>query len=460
LATLRFERPRGIPLLYLQSTLETGADGLITSLSGIRGILNSDLSLADVSRFATNFGMTTGSKEFLLARDSRSTGPAISKAVAAGIVSLGSTVLDYGIISTPALFRESRTKHLPAVMVTASHNEPQFNGLKFIVDGAGIGKETFDAVIGALRENRGEFGRGSIRAAPRPAYVDDLVARFGAGSCDGVRVAVDLGGGAAISHTVPLLRKLGCEVTSMNDSYGVFNRKVDPVADDLALLRKIVKAKGCDVGLGFDCDGDRLVIVDSSGRKRTGDFMLTLALSEMLAESGEKRVVVSLDTTQAVDDVAKSIGGYVYRSRVGEANVVGLMKEKGVRLGGEGSSGGLIDGAFNYCRDSMLAALAIIRALKTDGTKFYESVPVYHQERVALEIPRVKAEKAIRKLAKEYDGADLTDGFKLTFPNKSWVLTRPSGTEDVVRVSAEARTSDKAAQLAKTFARKLKELSR
>lgn len=433
---------------------------MIASLSGIRGIPNADLSMADVSRFASNFARATGSKEFLLARDSRSTGPAMSRAAAAGIISLGATVYDYGIISTPAIFRESRTRGLPAVMVTASHNEPEFNGLKFIVGGAGIGRETFESVTDARLASAGRFASGTTKPARRPSYVGDLVDRFGEGTCEGVSVAVDLGGGAAISHTVPLLLKLGCRVASMNDSYGVFNRKVDPVADDLGLLRSVVKRRGCDIGLGFDCDGDRLVIVDSSGRKRTGDFMLTLALSEMLAETGEKKVAVSVDTTRAVDDVAKKAHAQVFRSKVGEANVVALMKEKGARLGGEGSSGGLIDGSFNYCRDSMLAALAIIRALKTKGRGFYDSVPVYQQERVALQIPKAKALRGIKRLAAKYEETDLTDGLKVTLPDRSWVLIRPSGTEDVVRVSAEAATSAKAAQAASGFAKKLKELSK
>ncbi len=432
---------------------------MIVSLSGIRGILNEDLSLDDVYRFAANFGRATGAKEFLLARDPRSTGPAMSRAVAAGIMSLGASVRDFGIVSTPALFRESRTRSLPAVMVTASHNEPQFNGLKFLVDGAGIGKELFDAVVAERKGRARAFDRGVLKQAPKTSYVDDLVERFGSGACEGVRVAVDLGGGAAISHTVPLLRRLGCEVASLNDAYGVFNRRMDPVADDLTLLRKVVRQKGCDVGLGFDCDGDRLVIVDSAGRKRTGDYMLTLALSEMLAETGEKKVVVSLDTTQAVDDVAEEVGGKVFRSKVGEANVVGEMKERGSRLGGEGSSGGLIDGSFNYCRDSMLAALAIIRALKRRGRGFYDSVPVYRQERVALAIAKAKALRGIKKLAGKYEEIDQRDGLKIMLPKKSWVLIRPSGTEDVVRVSAEATTSEAAGQLAKLFSKKLKELS-
>lgn len=431
---------------------------MIASLSGIRGIPNGDLSLAEVSRFASNFGRGTGSKEFLLGRDTRSTGPAMGKAVSAALMSLGATVFDYGIISTPALFRESRTRKLPAVMVTASHNEPEFNGLKFLIQGAGIGRELMDSVVGEEKRSAG-FDRGSTKPARKPAYVEDLVKRFGEGSCEGTRVAVDLGGGAAIAHAVPLLTRLGCEVSSVNDSYGVFNRTVDPVADDLSVLRRLTKDRGCDIGLGFDCDGDRLVIVDSAGRKRSGDFMLTLALSEMLAETGERKVVVSLDTTRAVDDVVKKAGGQVFRTKVGEANVVGQMKEHGARLGGEGSSGGLIDGSFNYCRDSMLAALSIISAIKKKGRKFYDSVPSYHQHRVALALPREKALKGIRRLAASYKEADTTDGLKVMLPGRAWVLLRSSGTEDVVRVSAEASTAAKAGQIARTFSKKLRGMS-
>ncbi len=433
---------------------------MIVSISGIRGVLNSDLSLADVTRFAVNFGMETGSREFLLARDPRSTGPAMSRAVKGAMTSLGAAVYDYGIISTPALFRESRLRQLPAVMVTASHNEPQFNGLKFIENGAGIGKGTLDVVVDGKPASHREFGHGVKKPGRRPAYVDDLVEMFGAGSCEGVKVALDLGGGAAIAHAGPLLTRLGCEITSMNDSYGVFNRRVDPVADDLVLLRKVVKQKRCDIGFGFDCDGDRLVVVDAGGKKRTGDYMLTLALSGMLGRTGEKKVVVSVDTTQGVDDVAERSGAMVFRSKVGEANVVGLMNERGARLGGEGSSGGLIDGSFNHCRDSMLAALAILRELKARGRSFYASVPTYHQKRVALEIPKAKALRGIKRLAAEHEDADTTDGLKLVLPKKAWVLIRPSGTEDAVRVSAEAGTEEAADRVAKTYAKKLQELSR
>jgi phosphomannomutase len=436
------------------------ANGLIASLSGIRGILNVDLTLEDVARLAGNFVRTTGSNEILIARDTRGTGPAISKAVAATAMSRGIRVLDYGVISTPALFRESRVSGRPAVMVTASHNEPEFNGLKFISEGKGITKKVFDVVTGPNTWQPESFGAGTIRRALKPTYVEDLIQRFGAGSCEGVKVALDLGGGAAISHATKLLRKLGCEVCSINDAASVFSRKVDPVADELTVLRRLVRERGCDIGLGFDCDGDRLVIVDAAGRKRNGDFMLTFAISELLEETGETRVVVSQDTTQAIDDIVRRTGGHVFRSKVGEANVVGVMGETGARLGGEGSSGGLIDTEFNYCRDSMLAAIVIIRALRGKGRRAYELVPVYHQERVAVSVSKSKAQKAFRSLATRYDEADMMDGIKIRLSRRSWVLMRVSGTEDLVRVSAEAETAREALRNAKTFAAKLLELSR
>ena len=433
---------------------------MIASLSGIRGILNVDLTLQDVAHFAGNFARTVEQNEILIARDTRSTGQAISMVVGAAAMSMGVKVVDYGVISTPALFRESRVSGRPAVMVTASHNEPEFNGLKFILEGKGITKQTFDAVMGPDTGQPEGFGAGKVGRAPKPMYVEDLIERFGTDSCEGVNVAVDLGGGAAISHATKLLRRLGCEVHSVNDAAGVFSRRVDPVADELTVLRRLVRERGCDIGLGFDCDGDRLVIVDAAGRKRSGDFMLTLAVSELLEETEETRVVVSLDTTQAIDDVVGRTGGHVFRSKVGEANVVGVMGETGARLGGEGSSGGLIDGEFNYCRDSMLAAIVIIRALRRNGLRTYESVPVYHQERVAVSVSKSKAQRAFRSLAAKYDDVDTTDGIKIRLSRRSWVLMRVSGTEDRVRVSAEAETAREALRNVKIFAARLVELSR
>jgi phosphomannomutase len=433
---------------------------LISSVSGIRGVFNGDFPPEEFARFASNFAEADGSSEFLLGRDTRASGPPAERAVLAALLARGADVVDFGVISTPALFRESRTRSRPAIMVTASHNEPQFNGLKFIVGGAGASGQLMEAVVAGRRETGDAFARGRVARAPDPRYGRDLVKIFGEGSCEGVRVAADLGGGAAIPSAVSILWRLGCEVIPVNDIPGVFNRRVDPVSDPLDTLRKIVKSRRCDLGLAFDCDGDRLVLVDSKGGKRTGDFMLTLAASAILRERKEKRMVVSVDTTQAIEEVVRDAGGDVVRTKVGEANVVAGMRESGASLGGEGSSGGLIDGSFNWCRDSMLAALTIIREVKREGGAAFDSVRSYHQSREALSIPRAKALRAIKALAKKYPDANQTDGLKVTTSKKSWVLVRPSGTEDSVRVSAEAGSAAEADRLVASFAKKLRELSR
>ena len=431
---------------------------MIASVSGIRGRLNSDVALSDYARFASNFVGAAGGKEVLVGRDTRSTGPVMLRAVASAVLSRGVNVTDYGIISTPALFRESLTKERPAIMITASHNEPEFNGLKFVIDGTGASARVVEESL--KQERRARTGFGVLRGKARASYNHDLVRKFGEGSCEGVRVALDLGGGAAIPHAVPILRRLGCEVVAVNGTFGIFNRKIDPMADDLLVLKGLVKSKKCDAGLGFDCDGDRLCIVDDRGAKRGGDFMLTLAISRMLEEPGERRVVVSQDTTVAIDEMVVRRGGEVFRSKVGEANVVALMAEKGARVGGEGSSGGFIDGSFNHCRDSMLAALLIVKALKEEGRRFYSSVRSYHQERVAVRVPRRRALAALKALARSSRDADTTDGVKVWQSRRSWVLVRPSNTEDIVRISAEAETEEGAKKLAGEYARRTLELSR
>ena len=433
---------------------------MIVSASGIRGVLNEDFSASQMADYARNFALLTSSTEFLLARDTRHTGELIRKAVMGALVGMGSRVLDFGIISTPALFRESRTRSRPAIMITASHNEPEFNGLKFIVNGIGIGADDFEEVVSQSEQNSRPFSQGAIRSVQRHSYDDALVERFLEGSCEGVSVALDLGGGAAISHAPGIFKRLGAAVLTLNDCPGIFNRKIDPIADELGVLQRIVRENKCAVGLAFDCDGDRLAIVDSKGRKKSGDFMFALALSRLLAETKEKRVVVSVDTTQGVEDVVGRLGGTVYRSRVGEANVVRMMREKAARLGGEGSSGGLIDGSFNWCRDSMLAALTIVRALKDDGDRVYEEVKGYHQVRLGLRIRREAAMKAVKALMRNERNAETIDGLKLRPTAKTWVLIRPSGTEDLVRVSAEAETETRARELAASYAGRLRELSK
>jgi len=409
-----------------------------------------------MAEYARKFADLAGGTELLLGRDTRRTGPVASKAVAGAMLAAGADVVDYGVISTPAIFRESRRRERPGVIVTASHNEPEWNGLKFIINGRGINQAELDRLLGKDGREAGPRAPGRLSPAEGFSYNRELVKMAGEGSAEGVKVVLDLNGGAAIGHAPAILRALGCRVSTIGDSPGFFARTIDPTNDPLDLLCKTVKKEDADVGFAFDCDGDRLALVDSSGRARTGDYMLTLAIKEALQSMTKKDVVVSVDTTQAIDVVVEEAGGQVFRAKVGEGNVVGLMAEKGVRLGGEGSSGGVIDSGYNYCRDSLMAAAIIVGALKRKGRKAYDQVKSYHIAREKVEMQRKKALDAVKRLQKAYPKADALDGLKIKTSASSWVLVRASNTEDGVRVSAEAPSLKEAQRLAHAYALKVK----
>ena len=201
-----------------------------------------------------------------------------------------------------------------------------------------------------------------------------------------------------------------------------------------------------------------MVLVTPDGRKKTGDYMLALALYEMLPRMENKTVVVSVDTTQAIDEIVASFGGTVHRSMVGEANVISKMAGTGARLGGEGSSGGLIDSDFNYCRDSMIAAVSIVSAIGKKGPKIFQKVRSYSQVRLKVEMERRKALSAIARLRRDYPEAETLDGLKVRLSSRSWVLVRASGTEDVARVSAESTSDKDAAEIANRFVNVVKRL--
>lgn len=430
---------------------------VVASISGIRGIVGQDLLPSELVRYVAGFAAVKPYSEFLVGRDTRRSGESIAKLVCGTLAGQGAKVTDYGVVSTPALFRESRIKGLPALIVTASHNEPEWNGLKFVLSGRGITQPELDGVLEAKEKGASQV-RGTISSGVKPSYNQELIEMYGKGSAAGVSAAVDLNGGAAIGHAPPILEGLGCKVSIIGGTPGIFSRTIDPTNDSLNLLRKTVKERKSDVGFAFDCDGDRLVLVDNEGEKRTGDFMLALAIKNILPGLENRAVVVSADTSRAVTDVVSQAGGTVYRSKVGEANVVSRMTEEGSSLGGEGSSGGLIYGDYNYCRDSMIAVSVIVKALRKSGRRVFREVPSYEQARVKVPMDRKKGLAAIKRLQKEYPEADALDGIRIETSGRSWVLVRVSGTEDAVRVSAESKSTKEAQELADLYLKRVKEL--
>jgi len=420
---------------------------LKVSISGVRGIYGQDLTLNEVSRFSSLFAGIAEQK-CTVARDTRPSSRILSQVVSASLMSAGVDVYNLGVAPTPAAFREAR-KHGAGVMITASHNPLEWNGLKFIVQGRGLFEEELAKM---LASKPAATGFGAERDADT-TYVDDVAALIGAG---GSKVAIDCGGGASCGYAEQLFKKLGMKCVSINGVPGISSRGPDPTADELADLRALVKSNDLDFGFALDPDGDRLVVV-KDGQKLSPDSTMLLCVARA-AEMGVKNFVSSIDSSVAIDKYVQERGGKIEHSKVGEANVVKKMLETGAEAGGEGSSAGFIMPKFNMCRDGLLAAGTIATLDKKIIADCLAFASQFSQIRSKVPADSSLHAKVIEKLPEmlkpESAQLILGDGVKAVIDDDSWALVRPSNTEHAIRVSVESRAG-KAESLFKKMSEKV-----
>jgi phosphomannomutase len=421
------------------------------SISGVRGIYGQDLNLHEAAGFAGRFASVIKSGKCVIARDTRPSGRIIAQTVAASLMASGISVYNLGIAPTPAAFREAR-RYGAGVIVTASHNPLEWNGLKFIIDGRGLFEQELDAMLKSPSDHQGRFG-GEYRIASR--YVDEVaeIARGGAK----VKVGIDAGGGAACGYGEQLFKKLDHQYYSINGVSGVSSRGPDPTADELADLRALVTANKLDHGFALDLDADRLVVVSSKGEKLNPDVTLLLCVARSV-EMGMKKFVTSIDTSVAIEKYVRDHKGKVAHSKVGEANVVSKMLETQAEAGGEGSSAGFIMPGFNMCRDGLLAAATISTLDKKTIEGCLKFASQFAQVRSKIAADSSLHKKVIEKLPEAFrrDSSSITteDGVKAIIDEDSWVLVRPSNTEHAIRVSVESR-AEKAQSLYKKASEKV-----
>ena len=433
------------------------------SVSGLRGIVGADLVPAVVERYGAAFGAflaARGGRTVALARDSRQSGPAFVAAASAGLRRAGVDVVDLGMVPTPSAQLAVELMQLDGgIVVTASHNPVEWNALKFIGKGGRfLGKadvEAFFALVDAGRPVAGARAGGERRddGAVR-AHLDrvlglswlDLPAvrrrRF--------RVALDCVRGAGATIMPALLGALGCEVHGIQlEPDGRFPREPEPIPEHLGELGELVRRTGSDVGLAVDPDVDRLALVDETGRPIGEDYTLAFAVRAVLAHR-EGPVVTNLSTSLVVDDAARAFGVTVERAPVGEANVVERMAATGAVIGGEGN-GGVILPEVHLGRDAPVAAtlaLALLAAQGSPVSAIVDAAPRYAILKAKLPRPAGSLESAYAALTAAVRGAseDRQDGLRLALADR-WVHLRPSGTEPVVRIIAEAPSRDEAAEL-------------
>lgn len=419
------------------------------SISGIRGIFGQDLNLHTIMNFSRLFASflinnsTITEKKCLVARDTRPSSYLILQTVSAAIMEQGINVLDLGIAPTPFVFHES-IKYGNGVIVTASHNPFEWNGLKFIINGRGIFEKELDLIQQENILSGTQFGE---MYALNSNYISDILELLRkTGYLEDNRkkrntIGLDPGGGAISSYIPKLYNSLNQEFYTINDIAGISSRSPDPTTDDLLELRKLVLSKKLDLGFAFDMDADRLVVVDKNGNKLSPDLTLLLCIASVL-DHGAKKFVASLDTSNSIKRIITEYGGSLYHSKVGEANVVKEILHLNADAGGEGSSAGFIMPKFDMCRDGILAS-AIISSLSDElYNHCMEIASKYSTIRSKIPMESSFQKQVIEKFGdnfqeKSYDIVKM-DGTKIMIDDNSWILIRSSNTEHAVRISVES----------------------
>jgi phosphomannomutase len=448
------------------------------SVSGMRGLVGTDLTPELVARHAAAFGSWVresasvgGRPSVVLGRDARTSGPMFTRAAAAGLMSVGVDAIELGVVPTPTVQMAVEHHHAGGgLILTASHNPIEWNALKFVgPDGIFLDAAAGTRVRALADEGpprQGWNGLGAVRQDTE-AIARHLDAIFALSMIDitaiqrrGFHVALDCVRGAGATAMLPLLERLGCRVSGINlEPDGLFPRAPEPVPENLGELGQLVRDSGAVIGLAVDPDVDRLALVDETGRAIGEDYTLAFAIRAVLdgrtsldrADSKAKHpiVVANLSTSLVVEDAARSAGARLVRAPVGEANVARAIRDEGAIIGGEGN-GGVMFPALHIGRDAPLGVALILHLLATTGVTV--SALVAGSPRYTI----VKA-KGPRgpELRPMYDRlrerfrdaeADERDGLRLSWRDR-WLHVRPSGTEPIVRLIAEAPTADDAARL-------------
>ena len=425
------------------------------TISGLRGIIGEDLFANDILEVVCNFIDSTGIKSCAVGRDTRSTSDMIHQVVISCLLSKGCNVEDLGVTSTPAVFRQVKKKDLDGgICITSSHNPKEWNGLKLIIRPGRIIKP--DELKNQINTNNSFAG---TRRELDACYYDDLIEFFGNGGFHGLKVAMDLGGGAACEFVKELFIKLGISVYTINDTSGSFNRIIDPTEDSLKSLSKLIVDNACNVGFAFDADVDRLVILNEKGEKIPPDFSLLAGIKYVEQKFGLNKAAISIDSSLSIINYLKGINCEIITTPVGEISVLEKIQSEGCQLGGEGSSGGFIYPEFNLCRDGILLALMVSRLVEINGSieNLFKDIEKFKQKRIKIKT-NPKNFIFVREKFEKMQDVTLIDGIKISPNENSWVLIRPSNTEKCIRLSVEAKNDNEASELIEKYEGKINEI--
>lgn len=436
---------------------------LMVSVSGLRGLIGQSLTPDVAAGFAAAYGSwlreETGqaSPHVVFGRDSRPSGAMVEQAAVAGLTSVGCRVTTLGIVTTPSAAIMIEALGADGGMVaTASHNPIVWNGLKPLTkEGVAPPPEQSKKIIERFEQKRYDYvGVEAIQPSSaddttHTVHVERVLKHVDAEAIRSkkIKVVLDSVHGAGGPATAMLMEALGVELVHLYaETTGRFPHTPEPTAENLVGLCDAVKQHGADIGMAQDPDADRLALVDENGAYIGEEY--TLALCAMrLFHRQPGPAAANLSTSRMIDDLARQVGHEVYRTPVGEANVAKRMREAGCVVGGEGN-GGIIWPAIGYVRDSLAGAALMLELLATTGKKTSElvaTIPSYRIVKEKLPIQPGMAEAAAEAVIERFAGEkiDQQDGVRVDLAD-GWVHVRPSNTEPILRIIAEADDQERA----------------
>lgn len=429
------------------------------TVSGYRGIwgesLTPEIATTYLEAFAVFLQKRTA-KRILIGRDARASGPTISTIAQDILSKAGIDVIDGGLLPTPTVLYLVRTMKLDgALMLTASHNPPAYNGIKFITSKALFTDQT------EVEELKSYIGQKSILATVGSntrnenlgiQHIEHIIENVDTALITKKKFVVALDAINSVgSYLGPmLLEKLGCTVHTLNSiPDGNFAHMPEPLPENLTTLGEKVREVGADIGFALDPDGDRLVVCDEMGTVIFEEYTLSLAIKAILARTPGD-IVTNLSTSNTNEDLVIEKGFKNFRTKVGEANVVEGIVTHNAIIGGEGG-GGVIYPAINLCRDGFTGMALILESLAIEDTTVSQIVATLpHYQFIKTKIPFTgNLQETIESVVAQFTDAtaDTQDGLRLDFPDRSWVQLRASNTEPIIRIFAEAKTKERAEEL-------------
>jgi phosphomannomutase/phosphoglucomutase len=424
--------------------------------NGIRGVFGQDFTLEFVHDITLCLAEYFKKGVILVGYDGRNTSPIIAKIVCSTLNYVGLDCKNAGLNPTPCLeYAIKKLGYAGGIMITASHNPPQYNGIKPVAgDGVEISRED-ELIIENIyfekkwKKNSSKFGSTSEENSAIREYFDGIKSQVDSSKIieKKFKIVLDLGNGAQAVTASKLCDELGCQVTTINEKIdGSFpGRGSEPTPENLSELSDTVKKTRADFGIAFDGDGDRSLFCDNNGIILSGDKSALLFSKYILEKNPDSTVVTCLNSSSNIEKIAASSNATVIRTKVGSVEVSRKMIPINALIGFE-ENGGFMFGKHNQVRDgAMTMVLALDLLAKTNKTmsELIDDLPPSFTTKTKITCSKEEAQKIIDKLKERYPDSDTTDGIKITFDEQNWVMVRPSGTEPIIRVYAEGDSQEK-----------------